>query len=106
MGTGDFDGDGTDDLLWRHESTGAVGMYAMGSGSPVWQGLGQSSFDWDIVGVGDYNGDGTDDILWRNATNGAVGMYDMAGGTPSWQGIGQAGLAWDVEGQFVDEFVF
>ncbi|MFV1874309.1 hypothetical protein [Nioella sp.] len=83
-----------------------MGYYAMGSGTPSWQGLGQASFDWDIVGTGDYNGDGTDDILWRNVNTGSVGMYAMDNGSPSWQTIGQAGLAWDVEGQFVDEFVF
>ena len=68
-GTGDFNGDGRDDVLLRH-ATGRVGG---------WLGDGPGGFifnpsldevvpnDWFIAGTGDFNGDGHDDILWRHS---------------------------------------
>jgi len=73
-GTGDFNGDGRDDILWRN-STGAVtnwlGTASGGFVSNDSNALAQMASSWAIVGTGDYNGDGRDDILWRNA-NGAL----------------------------------
>jgi hypothetical protein len=74
VGTGDFNGDGYSDILWR------------GSDGTVrdWLGTANGSFtgntanlntlvsnDWHVVGTGDFNGDGHDDILWR-ASDGTV----------------------------------
>ena len=66
-GVGDFNGDGTADILWR-DAGGTVALWLMNGPTitsystvaNVWTG-------WSIAGVGDFNGDGTADILWRDA---------------------------------------
>ena len=73
--TGDFNGDGRDDILWRSSSTGVVTDWlSQGNGtfSHNDSNTGQAiPTDWQIVGTGDFNGDGRDDIVWRSS-NGTV----------------------------------
>ena len=40
-GTGDYNGDGTDDVLWYNSANGNVGQYVMVNGQATWQPLGQ-----------------------------------------------------------------
>jgi probable HAF family extracellular repeat protein len=84
QGTGDFNGDGTPDILWRN-ANGDVVVWLMGT-PPYQVGKIASSADlgvvpsaWTIQGTGDFNGDGKTDILWRNA-NGDVVTWLMNGG--------------------------
>jgi len=73
-GTGDFNGDDRDDLVWRRDDGAFTTWLAQPNGGFVsndsnsWALI---STNWQIVETGDYNGDGRDDILWRNS-NGAV----------------------------------
>jgi hypothetical protein len=84
-GTGDFDGDGRGDLLWRTDS-GALAIWKMdgtqiknadfirmGSGM-----VGAPGSDWHIDATGDYDGDGRADILWRT-DSGALAIWSMNG---------------------------
>jgi hypothetical protein len=75
-GLGDFNGDGRDDILWRHSSgeigewLGQTGVFTNNGGAaanPV-------DNSWSVVGIADYNGDGRDDILWRHSS-GEVGQW-------------------------------
>src|SRR5829696_716587 len=71
IGTGDFNGDGKDDLLWRSsggEMTDWLGQANGGfvnNGANAWFTNLPSS--WQVVGTGDFNGDGRDDLLWRSS---------------------------------------
>jgi len=69
VGSGDFNGDGIDDLLWRN-ADGTVAIWLMnGASSPtLTQSYAVSNF-WTIVGLGDFNDDGVSDILWLYVNN-------------------------------------
>jgi hypothetical protein len=70
-GTGDFNGDGKSDLLWRADSghlsnwlgTASGGLANNDANAATW-----APTNWSVVGTGDFNGDGFDDILWRADT--------------------------------------
>ena len=91
VGSGDYNGDGTDDILWFNAATGTVGQYEMNDGVATWRGIGTAGANWEAVDSGDYNGDGTDDILWFNSATGTVGQYEMDDGVATWRGIGTGG---------------
>ena len=73
-GTGDFNGDGRDDIFWRHDNGTVTNWLGTGNGGFV--GNDGAIFravptSWNVAATADFNGDGRDDILWRD-TNGAV----------------------------------
>jgi hypothetical protein len=73
VGTGDFNGDGKSDILWR-DTNGDVYIWLMNGFQLISSAdLGNDPLVWSIAGVGDCNGDGTNDILWRN-TGGDVAI--------------------------------
>ena len=80
VGTGDFNGDGKGDILWRN-TTGDIGIWFM-NGAIVSRpsDLGNVPTNWSVVGTADFNGDGKADILWRNTSN-DVGIWFMNGAT-------------------------
>jgi serralysin len=85
-GTGDFNGDGRDDILWRHESGLLTNWLGELNGGFTDNGPNFSAnpgTSWHVVGIGDFNGDGRGDILWRN---------DM-GVTTNWLGQTNGGFA-------------
>jgi len=80
-GTGDFDGDGQADILWRNRATGENYIYFMHGKVIIAEGFIRtvSDLNWKIVGVGDLDGDGRSDILWRNSSTGENYAYLMNG---------------------------
>jgi len=75
VGSGDYDGDGNADLMWRHDLTGLVYYWRM-NGSTIMSSAKvaqPSDLNWRVVGNGDYNGDGMDDLMWRNIGVGGSG---------------------------------
>jgi hypothetical protein len=64
-------GDGTDDILFRNNSTGDTWFEAISDGAFAgWNQIGGSDAHYSVVGVADFYGNGTDDILLRNSSTG------------------------------------
>ena len=85
VGTGDFNGGGRDDILWRNDDGTITDWIANANGNG---GFGASttfstmvSNAWHVVGVGDFNGDTRDDILWRNDDGTITDWLSNANGT-------------------------
>jgi hypothetical protein len=79
QGTGDFNGDGTSDILWQNTNGDNAIWFSVSTGgySPV--DLGFVDPSWSVQQIGDFNGDGKSDIWWRNA-NGEIGEWISNGG--------------------------
>ncbi len=117
--TGDFNGDGQTDILWRHQVTGAVQFWAM-NGTTRTQTIdlsyALSDANWKIQGAGDFDGDGFDDIIWRNYAavgtldtgknavwtlqlNATTGKYDIKpGATGAFYFTSATDLNWEIQG--------
>jgi hypothetical protein len=89
-GTGDFNGDGKPDILWRNRVFGYVAVWLMYGVTPyaVYSLSIPQVADtaWKIAGVGDFNLDGRPDIIWQH-DSGPVVIWAMDGlrvayGTP------------------------
>jgi FG-GAP-like repeat len=81
-GTGDFNGDGNSDVLWRQDGSGQTYIWEM-NGLQI-QGEGGVAHaavtnDWHVEGVGDFNGDGRSDVLWRQDGSGQMYIWEMNG---------------------------
>jgi len=96
VGVGDFNGDGTTDILFRNATTGWLGQFVMHNGQSTWASIGWADPALQVAGVGDYTGSGTSDILFRNPTSGALGEFVMHNGQATWAGIGTTATNWQV----------
>ena len=68
IASGDFNGDGTDDLMWQNAATGATSEWLMApDGGMASNPCTPAAPGWDVVATGDFNGDGTTDLMWQNA---------------------------------------
>ena len=80
--TGDFNGDGKADILWRDAANQKVAIWLTDGTtlkSPVF--LPNVPANYTIVDIADFNGDGKADILWRDAANQKVAIWLMDGTT-------------------------
>ena len=97
LAVGDFDGNGSADILWR-DTSGNVGIWLM-NGTKILSTavLGQVPLAWSVVETGDFDGDGKSDILWADNT-GNIGAWFMNGTTISSSTVyGNVGSAWSVQ---------
>jgi hypothetical protein len=83
VGTGDFDGDGDTDILWRNYGAGTFSgwnvVWYMSGGAIDGYGYlyGITDLDWKIAGTGDFDSDGDVDILWRNLGTGPFSGWNI-----------------------------
>ncbi|HEX7151316.1 MAG TPA: N,N-dimethylformamidase beta subunit family domain-containing protein [Thermoanaerobaculia bacterium] len=78
---GDFDGDGWQDLLWRHAVDGRMRIWRM-QGTTLLASIdlpSEPGLAWYIVGVGDFTKDGLQDIMWRNNATGENRVWSLLG---------------------------
>ena len=80
--SGDFDGDGSRDILFQR-SDGELGVWFM-SGSVVLSGRALSpsnvaDTNWIVRAAGDMNGDGLADIIWQHQVTGNLAVWFMDG---------------------------
>ncbi len=82
--TGDFSGDGRDDVFWRNVVTGQNAIWSLDGNRLISSDFStllippapQIPSDWEAIGSGDYNGDGNADILWRNGSQNVIWEFD------------------------------
>lgn len=79
--SGDFNGDGYNDLLWRNTVTGDNYIHYLSSGgvSAVQKINTVADQQWQIEAIADINGDGRDDLIWRHQTTHLLYAYLMNG---------------------------
>lgn len=97
-GVGDFNGNGTDDILYRQD-TGALVMWSMNGGTASPGGALPLPLEWHMHTVADFNGDGTDDLLLRNANTDALLVWQVSNfGVTGGGSIGQVTGTWRLLG--------
>jgi VCBS repeat-containing protein len=80
-GLGDFNGDGTTDVLWFNSQTNTTDEWVLSKGHWVASiPLGSHPSGYDLVATGDFNGDGTADVFWQNRTTGNVDQWQVKDG--------------------------
>jgi M6 family metalloprotease-like protein len=100
----DFNGDGLTDLLWQHESSGAVYVWFMNGTSytnGAWISYGSTDTTWEIIGTADFNNDGQTDLLWRHKPSGGVYVWFMNGisfTSGAWVLYGSSDTSWEIIG--------
>jgi hypothetical protein len=101
VGIGDFDGNGSSDILWKDTSNN-VGMWLMEINSQsihIKQGtnFGVITGGWSVAATGDFNGTGMADVLWID-TLGNVAAWTMDGTSiSSVVNLGNVGTTWQVQ---------
>jgi hypothetical protein len=78
---GDLNGDGTPELLWRSQVTGANAAWDLAGVTHVgttWLGT-EPDLGWALVGTGDINGDGQADLIWRHLATGTNAVWYLDG---------------------------
>lgn len=94
LDTGDFNGDGKEDILWEETTATGKNYNVWDLNGPSFAALERLNLDNtnppntlglstipnnEVVGVGDFDGDGFDDLLWRNSSSGQISVSFLQG---------------------------
>jgi hypothetical protein len=84
VGTGDYDGNGTADLLWENTQTGDLTLWLLNASAVLATGtLDRSSLpageEWHVGGSADFNGDGRDDLMLFSRVKGETEVWNFSG---------------------------
>ena len=81
VGTGDFNGDGRTDIVWRNDG-GSMAVWIMNNGAVQNVATLPSLPDpWVVGAIADMDGDGKVDIVLRNSANGLNAVWKIDGPT-------------------------
>ena len=96
-GIGDFDGNGSFDLLWR-DTAGDVAIWLL-NGTSIMSTTTLSNLptSWNIAETGDFNGDGRSDILWVDNTGNVAAWFMNGTIISSVVNYGSVGTNWAVQ---------
>jgi hypothetical protein len=79
---GDWDADGTADLVWHHQVDGRIALWLMNAtthrSGTLFSPSAVPDVGWQIAGSGDFNRDGHRDLLWQHA-DGRLAVWLMNG---------------------------
>jgi alpha-tubulin suppressor-like RCC1 family protein/uncharacterized surface anchored protein len=103
---GDFTGDLTSDILWRHSTAGDLWLWPMAGGVHTAELYVSTVADpgWEIRGLGDQTGDGQADLLWRHAATGQLYLWTMNGSSVEAETyVGTVDTAFDIVGTGDDD---
>lgn len=81
LGSADVDGDGRADLIWRHASSGAIGISLMDGLTVREAGVLSPPipWSWTLAGSADMDADGRADLVWTDRSRGAVAVWLLDG---------------------------
>jgi hypothetical protein len=100
VATGDFNHDGTPDIVWQNDTSRQATVWYMGQNGTAqlaWEWLNPNWLPgWTIAGAGDFNGDGNLDLLMLQEASRQFIAWYMAGpgttGQHTWDWVSQSGV--------------
>jgi hypothetical protein len=108
--SGDFDGDGKDDIVWGNVCTGETAIWLMDGLTMKAGAIVVADPSWIPAAFADLNGDGRNDIVWGNVVTRATHVWLMNGLSMTAGGSVPLGGAWviaadDLDGDRRDDLV-
>ncbi len=83
VGTGDLNGDGMPDIVWRHAVDGWVAVWFMRGNAVLgteWLSIDRvADVNWTIRAIGDVDGNGRADLIWQHVRDGWIAVWFMSG---------------------------
>jgi hypothetical protein len=100
-GIGDFDGNGSSDILWQ-DTAGDVAIWLMETDPNLVQILSQKvlgnvTSQWSIAHTGDYTGNGKADILWIDNTGNVAAWFMNGTSVSAFVNYGNIGTTWAIQ---------
>src|SRR5262249_35543790 len=101
---GDFNGDGSSDMILRNKNTGQFELYNIRNNAITSaSNFGTVGLDFQVAGFGPFHGPGTSDMMLRSTTTGQFELYDIVNNQiTSAFNIGVVGLDFQLGGFAVD----